>query len=149
HFDFSTDDGGFSDGGGGSTCIDPSMVPDGGGGPMMPPGDGGLPPRAGGPRDGGAPVGPAGGMTIGQVLIGVVPNWDGKFADQRMPDVAVSGPVASLDDFARTQPLGTNGRHCETCHGDQEGWSTTPASFQERFDDGITYLTAACSVRAA
>jgi cytochrome c peroxidase len=157
HFDFSTDDGTYVIPSGGSTCVQPPA--DGGTGPGGPGGPGGAggpggPP--GGPPDGGGPapandggsVGGAGGGTIGNVLVGPA-NAFGRFADQRMPDVALTGPVASLDDFARTRPLGTNGRHCETCHGDQQGWTTTPSSFQERFNDGITYLTASCSLRDA
>ncbi|HET6146604.1 MAG TPA: hypothetical protein VFH68_03675, partial [Polyangia bacterium] len=148
HFDFSTDDGGFVVPDGGSVCI----APNDGGGPPPPLGGGDGGGQAMLRDGGGGPAPPTDGRpqtgTIGQVLIGPA-NVFGRFADQRMPDVALNGGVASLDDFARTRPLGTNGRHCETCHGDQQGWTTTPSSFQERFDDGITYLTASCSIRVA
>lgn len=32
------------------------------------------------------------------------------------------------------QNLGTNGRSCDTCHVQAEGWTITPAGVQERFD---------------
>jgi cytochrome c peroxidase len=147
HFDFSTDDGTFSDAPPGSTCNRPSgdggapLRPDGGDGPVMPP-DGGP-----GRHDGG--TGPApDGRSVGRVALGL-PNAFGKHADQIMPDVATDGDVASLDDFGMDHPLGTNGRHCETCHGNQQGWTSTPSSFQDRFDNGVYYLTELCPKRVA
>src|SRR6185503_16120561 len=31
------------------------------------------------------------------------------------------------------QPLGTNGRTCETCHRPAQGWNITPAELRDRF----------------
>ena len=38
-------------------------------------------------------------------------------------------------DNAFFQPLGTNGRACVTCHTAEDGFSFTPASAQQRFED--------------
>ena len=39
-------------------------------------------------------------------------------------------------DFSNTffEPLGTNGRSCDSCHQPSDGWSVTPAHIQQRFD---------------
>jgi cytochrome c peroxidase len=63
---------------------------------------------------------------------------------QRMPDpmttpnpfgwlrsVAASGSIDASSAFF--QSLGTNGRSCNTCHRQEDGWSITPASVRARF----------------
>lgn len=57
-----------------------------------------------------------------------------------MPDVLEE--LLSIDDFATTQPLGTNGRHCETCHSNDAEWTITPEALRERFYNGQRYLVA-------
>ncbi len=46
--------------------------------------------------------------------------------------VSSAGKIDSSNAFF--QSLGTNGRSCESCHVEREGWSISPTALQQRFD---------------
>ena len=47
--------------------------------------------------------------------------------------VNVNGPLDLNNPFFRE--LGTNGRSCFSCHRPAQGWTITPASVRERFEE--------------
>jgi len=78
-------------------------------------------------------------LSVPPPALNPVPNEYGTNADVVMPDTDQS---ILADDFASS--LHTNGRHCETCHGADYSWSTTPAAFQARFDQGLPHFSGRC-----
>src|SRR5262245_9170617 len=46
---------------------------------------------------------------------------------------STQGHINEADEFFI--PQGTNGRHCETCHVLEDGWSITAATAQRFFDE--------------
>jgi hypothetical protein len=53
--------------------------------------------------------------------------------DGKDASFSTQGHINLEDEFLT--PQGTNGRHCETCHTLQDGWSITPATAQRFFDE--------------
>src|SRR4051794_29385798 len=47
--------------------------------------------------------------------------------------VNVNGPLDLNNPFFKS--LGTNGRSCSTCHRPAQGWTITPESVRDRFED--------------
>ena len=54
-------------------------------------------------------------------------------ASGRIRTIDVNGPLDLTNPFF--QDLGTNGRTCFTCHRPDEGWTVTPQSIAQRFQD--------------
>jgi cytochrome c peroxidase len=114
---------------------------------------GAFPPRAPcdatsadrGPADGGdAPppgsgTGPDDATVVPPPALNPVANEYGTNADVVLPGTQQS---ILADDFRVI--LDTNGRQCETCHGPDYSWSTTPAAFQGRFEQGLPYFSGRC-----
>jgi cytochrome c peroxidase len=70
-------------------------------------------------------------VPVGQQIIennALFPNPSGFAAT-----FSAKGRIDTANEFF--QPLGTNGRTCETCHRPAEGWSVTPREIRKRFDD--------------
>ncbi len=107
------------------------------GGPSGPSGAGGGPgPGGGGPGEGGAPnpgnggTGGAGGGPGGNDTAVLIPN---EFGSGQSAFATFSFPV-TLGVLANTH--GTNGRHCETCHSNDGGWTIRPETIVRRLELG-------------
>ncbi|HET6149030.1 MAG TPA: hypothetical protein VFH68_15940 [Polyangia bacterium] len=136
-------------------CIGPANDGGDGGGvadspvarPEVGPGGGGPAPGSsgGGPDDGDDAQPPDGGATtdapavVPPPALNPVANEYGTNADVVLPDTTQS---ILADAFLVS--LNTNARHCETCHGPDQSWSTTPAAFQGRFDQGLPHFSGRC-----
>lgn len=129
-------------GGGSSVCTTPaeedleayliaaSELPPGGpagpgGGTPGPGGAGGLGPGGGGPGTGGDGGGPE--------AISPIEPVENEFG-------SAENGFGSLNVLIPLTPLGvavgTNGRHCETCHANQGGWTIRPETIVRRFELG-------------
>ncbi|WP_394823018.1 hypothetical protein [Pendulispora albinea] len=71
-------------------------------------------------------------------ILGAILNEFGQRADLALPDTN----LASTDDTIKV--LGTNGRHCQTCHPNDAEWTATPAQLQARFEKGKPHAFGLC-----
>lgn len=108
----------------------PGGEPPGNGPPPLP--DGGVPP----PPDGGEPPPPDGGgpPPSPPVLNPILFPFENELGRAAQHFLADNG-----DPLVDPAP-GTNGRHCGTCHADDNQWGTTPAFIQRRFDEGLAFV---------
>lgn len=133
--------GGGGGGGEGGGPADAAVPP-----PDLGPGGGGPGPGGGdSPEDGGQAQPPDGGattdapVTVPPPALNPVANEYGTNADVVLPDTDQS---ILAEEFQVL--LDTNGRHCETCHGPDNSWSTTPGAFQGRFEQGLPHFSGRC-----
>ncbi|XYH95704.1 hypothetical protein ACMHYB_49210 [Sorangium sp. So ce1128] len=101
---------------------------------------GGGPPGAGGGggfiRSGGGPVGPPGAGGGGGGGGGIV---SGPRPASNEYGEGENGPPALSLITGLPRAFGTNGRHCESCHHNEGGWSLRPENVVERFETGLAF----------
>src|SRR5450432_159056 len=86
----------------------------------------------GGPESDGAPPITGDNGAVPAPLLTRLPNEYGRGANEIMP----GADLTIFKDSDGHPALGTNGRHCSTCHADEEQWTSRPSGFQDRFTMG-------------